>query len=75
MLNPTTPKKPRTLILVDDALGGLLGSIAVSSSPVIHVGHGADMGALGAILQEHAKSIAEEVLQVIAIKMEQSAVV
>jgi tape measure domain-containing protein len=57
------------------AMSGLLGDLNVHSSPTIHVGSGADTAVIGSILREHAKSIAEEVLQVIAIKMEQSAVV
>jgi hypothetical protein len=57
------------------ALGGLMGDLNVHSSPTIHMGSGGDSKMLSALLQEHAKMIAQEVLQVIAIQMEQSAVV
>lgn len=55
--------------------GGLLGSVTVHSSPVVHVGAGANPGDLRDALKEHARDIAEEVYRIFQIQMEQNAVV
>jgi len=57
------------------ALGAGLGALHINSSPTIHAGHGTDHAGLAGILEAHARDIAAQVLQILQMEMEQSAVV
>ncbi|HEX4201946.1 MAG TPA: hypothetical protein VHY59_10540 [Chthoniobacterales bacterium] len=54
---------------------GLGHSFSINSSPVINVGPGTDLGDIKAALEEHARTIAQEVRRIIEIDLEREAIV